>query len=158
MTDNLYKDICKNGTYYNPASSHYAMIESGCNSVVCDRCKKDSLNVCIGKDDSDLCLKCVQDITNFIQTISRPNMGRTRMEQSMFCNMGRTRMEQSMFSDTDLPMTKMEQGIYLPLRPNGLTRMEQGIYDQIKTNKPSSVYDSDMNLTRMEQSIYRTKR
>ena len=80
MVNNLYKDICKNGTYYYPATSHYTLMGLDCNGVVCDRCKRDSLEVCIGRGDSDLCLKCVQDIANMIKEIQCPVAHMTRME------------------------------------------------------------------------------
>ncbi len=42
------------GTYYNPAKKHYGRDVS----VVCDRCSKSDLRVCIGTDTTDICLAC----------------------------------------------------------------------------------------------------
>lgn len=56
----LFKQICQHGTYYNPASRHYG----GHGTVVCDRCSKQNLNVCIGYNNHDLCLPCVQEISS----------------------------------------------------------------------------------------------
>ena len=84
----IFKDICENGTYYYPAASHYEVSGLECNGVTCDRCHKDFLEVCIGKDDSDLCLRCVHDIVNINKRIKmfKPSghMLMTRMEQSIY--------------------------------------------------------------------------
>lgn len=53
-------NIVKNGVYYCPASKHYNNQSS---NIVCDRCRKTHLNVCIGLDTYDLCLSCVQDVS-----------------------------------------------------------------------------------------------
>lgn len=56
----MYKQIYKYGTYYNPASKHY-----GSNaSVVCDRCHKSDLDICIGYESHDLCMPCIQEINS----------------------------------------------------------------------------------------------
>lgn len=54
-------NILKNGTFYFPASKHY---DNQTVNVVCDRCHKIKLDVCIGYDLYDLCLPCVQEISN----------------------------------------------------------------------------------------------
>jgi hypothetical protein len=55
-----FADICKYGTYYNPAWSHYG---GKCN-VICDRCNKRHLDVCIGWNNKDLCWSCVQIVND----------------------------------------------------------------------------------------------
>ena len=50
--------ICKSGKYYNPASSHY----DGKKTVVCDRCYRVNLDMCIGYEDNDLCLICTKQL------------------------------------------------------------------------------------------------
>src|SRR4051812_4684441 len=62
ITSNLMENICKFGTYYNPAWKHYGVMTN----VVCDRCHKDNLNSCIGWQTFDLCLGCVQEVTNTV--------------------------------------------------------------------------------------------
>ena len=57
--DNVYEQICKYGTFYNPASKHYNTENA---NVVCDKCKKNNLTICIGYQNYDLCLSCVQNI------------------------------------------------------------------------------------------------
>ena len=47
------------GTYYAPATKHY---NNPALMVVCDRCGKQNLKVCIGLGTSDLCMRCVTDL------------------------------------------------------------------------------------------------
>lgn len=57
MIENIYRY----GKYYNPAKSHYPYNQ---NSIVnCDKCNKSNLPVCIGWNDLDLCLGCVDIIS-----------------------------------------------------------------------------------------------
>lgn len=77
MNNSLFSNIFRYGIYYNPASTHYAEhnrnlttfgpyqeFNSKPVNVVCDRCSKSNLKVCIGWNDSDLCMKCVDEISN----------------------------------------------------------------------------------------------
>ncbi len=73
------KNICKNGTYYFPASKHYGNPDA---NVVCDKCYKNKLNVSIGYGNYDLCLLCVDEITNPIK-LDKINY-KTYMMQSQF--------------------------------------------------------------------------
>lgn len=62
--DNLnrvnYCKVIDNGTYYYPAWMKYGMKNV---NVLCDRCGKQHLRVCIGIDEIDLCLDCISDLT-----------------------------------------------------------------------------------------------
>ena len=58
----MYDDIIKRGTYYNPASNHYHLGST----VMCDRCQRSNLSVCVGINNRDLCLSCVQELTDNI--------------------------------------------------------------------------------------------
>lgn len=85
--------IFKNGTYYNPASSHY---NTGA-SVICDRCKRTNLDMCIGYESYDLCFQCIQDISLQLKKpmyspLPSPDIA-TYMQQSQF----QTNMEQSQY-------------------------------------------------------------
>lgn len=51
----------KYGTYYNPATSHY---NKPFVNVICDNCHKENLKSCIGHNNCDLCLECVDKINN----------------------------------------------------------------------------------------------
>ena len=64
-SSNLYHDICTYGTFFNPASRHYGMHDV---NVICDRCRRNYLDVCIGYGSRDLCLQCVQEVTRQIQS------------------------------------------------------------------------------------------
>lgn len=57
--DQQYMNIVKHGTYYNPASKHYGSVTT---NVVCDRCQRTNLSVCIGWQQSDLCMRCMNDL------------------------------------------------------------------------------------------------
>lgn len=80
-------NIVKNGTYYCPASKHY---NNQSLNVVCDRCRKTNLDMCIGLDTYDLCLSCVQDVSSLCNptTINPPPVFQgpvlTRMIQDQF--------------------------------------------------------------------------
>jgi len=61
----LFIEIYNYGKYYNPAYLHYATEEFIVN-VHCNRCLKPDLKACIGWNDSDLCMRCVADIDDYI--------------------------------------------------------------------------------------------
>lgn len=73
--DAIMKKIYTYGTYYNPASSHYGNDPTGSRSanrsVMCDRCYRKNLNICIGYDRFDLCLSCVETVANNIKLSER---------------------------------------------------------------------------------------
>jgi len=50
--------VIKHGVYYNPANKHYSYK----GFVTCNRCFKTNLDVCIGFNEYDLCLNCLQEI------------------------------------------------------------------------------------------------
>lgn len=52
-------DVLKKGMYFYPAYNHYGKQMN----VKCDRCNKEDLSACIGYKDKDLCMKCVDDLT-----------------------------------------------------------------------------------------------
>ena len=99
-------NVVKFGTFYNPASNHYA------NSlkVVCDRCKHNGLITCVGWQRFDLCLKCVEEVTTLDKTKDvspKPSSGEcTKMEQSQYAS---TRMQQKQFVPSGQLKTLMRQ-------------------------------------------------
>ncbi len=151
MQKELYNKIIKNGKFYCPATSHY----NNSNNIQCDRCYKNNLKTCIGYEEYDLCLECVDKITN----INEIESNLTYMEQNIFNikPINRlTRMEQNIFKIYDKPkyiedqhLTLMEQKIY----NTPLTKMKQDLfkYDDIFNkknnleyilNKKNRIYDS----------------
>lgn len=58
ISDKIFQQICDHGTYFNPAWKHYG--EPG--NIICDKCRKNNLDICIGYQDKDLCLECVMEI------------------------------------------------------------------------------------------------
>ena len=116
---NDFTNITKYGTFYYPASKHYSHNNPAAN-VVCDRCKRSGLDACIGWNDQDLCLSCVNEIIKTHSPIQRDHPeSLTFMQQSQF----RTNMQQSQFRPT---MTEMEQSQFHPLP---LTRMIQSQFE-----------------------------
>lgn len=65
--DSQFINICKYGTYYNPAEKHY---DNQVCDVICDRCRKQKLAICIGWENFDLCLRCVEDVNSQLHTDS----------------------------------------------------------------------------------------
>lgn len=128
--DNKFVNIVKHGTYFSPANKHYG----GNGTVVCDRCAKTNLKICIGYGSDDMCLECVSVVSNKMQCLSvdsdktqfvapPPQMDdvRVTMIQSMYRNNsdrfnteGLTRMARNMFTnrDKDKIMTKMRQDLF----------------------------------------------
>jgi len=48
--------IVAKGTFYYPAYKHYGKVTNVC----CDFCSKSNLDCCVGFEDKDLCLRCVE--------------------------------------------------------------------------------------------------
>jgi len=117
MSDKKYNNVIKYGKFYYPATSHYP----NSLNIQCDRCYKNDLQSCIGYEDIDLCLKCVDLLTNLKNTnqfeIQIPKEYKylteprylTRMEQSMFKRFNNlTLMKQNMFNN----LTYMKQNMF----------------------------------------------
>lgn len=56
-----FDSIINNGIYFFPAWKHYGNQNL---TINCDRCNKSNLQACIGHGDIDLCLSCVDQLTN----------------------------------------------------------------------------------------------
>lgn len=77
----------KEGTYYNPAYTHYVKNDKNDNTIIvsCDRCNRDNLPVCIGFGEVDLCLKCATELTEITTSNYIPNSDPvTKMQQDIF--------------------------------------------------------------------------
>lgn len=150
-----FKKIIENGQLYYPANQRYGSDKQ----VICDRCKRNNLSICIGYETYDLCLTCADKITPSTHYINeKPSMDYptrdifdrdmvTKMEQEIYKPgfykpIYTTRMEQNMFRkpNSDNVMTLMEQDIYKPSKPNNF-------FDRM-SNKFS-------NMTFMEQDIFK---
>lgn len=120
--------VCKRGTYYNPAKKHY---EDKSNNVICDRCCKHNLNVCIGYEKYDLCLNCTEEVIKIneqnskfkIRSITNPTPDnslppmdsvKSRMLTSQFHNLSMTFMQQSQFDHLPKSYMQQSQFDYLP--------------------------------------------
>ena len=108
--------ILKNGTYYFPATKHY---NNNATSVMCDRCRRTDLDMCIGLDSYDLCLPCIQDISHIYKpiTVTPPPVFHgpimTMMLQEQFNPRGdgvKTYMKQEQFNPGFSVCTNMMQG------------------------------------------------
>ena len=93
ITQRSIKTI-KHGKFYYPASMHYNKQPN----IICDMCQRQQLSCCIGYNNSDICMKCVEAIISVeekpIVPPSRDNRVHTYMQQSQF---NRTRMFQDQF-------------------------------------------------------------
>ena len=169
--------VYKNGTYYNPASKRYGPDAN----VVCDRCKKSKLDVCIGLQIYDLCLACVQEINELLKkkpvTTLPPGLPEcsrnpplTRMIQSQFRPPGsstsggmRTNMLQNQFRPNDIA-TLMVQNQFRPnddvksyMQVNQFRYPVTDIRAEMKQNKfiyPEEIDDDDM-MSFMIQNQFR---
>lgn len=59
----IFEDIFRYGTYYNPAWDHYS---TNYDDIGCDRCQRTGLLVCIGWKNYDICMKCMGELEDFI--------------------------------------------------------------------------------------------
>jgi hypothetical protein len=106
----IYSDIIKNGKFYFPASAHYNK-PAGEVNVVCDRCQKNGLISCVGYMEYDLCMPCVETITQSKPPTQEPKPKRADRK---------LKMAQSMFRPDIRPdmMTNMQQSMFRPdIRP-----------------------------------------
>lgn len=107
MSEELYKQIHKNGEYYNPANNHY----NNDNGVECDRCKKTELDTCIGWQENDLCMKCI----SAIDKIKKGGFRKKSLKKSSTGSVGSSsrgvlrKMRQKMFRKTSRVKTRMMQ-------------------------------------------------
>ena len=53
----IFHRVLKFGIFYRPAKSHYNFVYN--KIVVCDRCGKMDLKLCVGYANIDLCLSCI---------------------------------------------------------------------------------------------------
>lgn len=143
--------ICKNGTYYFPASSHYGENYNG--GVQCDRCFKANLKASIGYKDSDLCIECVSKVLQLIETVNphyKPGVPEPVVPK-----------DPAGWQD----VTLMIQSQFTPLDQGKLTYMMQDIYDMPKTKMMQKKYRTNMKqdiynanfLTRMRQNSFDKK-
>ena len=108
-----FEKVIKLGTFFYPASKHYDRNVS----VRCDRCFKTDLLSCVGFEQLDLCLVCVDSVSKILDNKKAPVRVVTRMMQSM--------VVPDFDSDLDT-MTKMMQSMVVPNENFGeRTRMFQ---------------------------------
>lgn len=115
ITQKLALEILNSGIFYNPASKHYHNKVNP--RVVCDYCRRDNLNVCIGYKEYDLCLPCVDRLTNGpfgFTSLPDPNVMTLMMQDSVYSRHHEPRWQ--------MPLTRMMQDSVYP-RP--VTAMKQ---------------------------------
>ena len=123
--DNLFIDVLKNGTYYNPAWKHYEEDHI----VNCDRCHKNDINIAIGYIDKDLCLKCVDEINKNIKTLE--------LEESLKYTIGDE-------------LSKMTQNTYLQ---NGAGKKNKsGSYNKMKKAMHQNMYKKKLSTGKKNKS------
>lgn len=57
---NQFKTILERGELFCPATKHFAQ------GVMCDKCNKNGLSVCIGYQTMDLCLSCANEVASWM--------------------------------------------------------------------------------------------
>lgn len=167
--DKKIMQVFKNGKYYNPAKNHYN--KDVC--VSCDRCMSTRLLTCIGYEDLDLCLQCVDTISKIIE--------KNQIQETQIKTDYLTYMENINRQSRPTQVTRMSQGMYSPImndmsestrisknnNENILTKMSQGMYrqkndvneytktSQINDNTVPKINKSDFSdITFMAQSMY----
>jgi hypothetical protein len=103
--------IVEKGTFYYPAYKHYGKITNVC----CDFCSKSNLDCCVGLDDKDLCLRCVElfvendknnnlpqmtDIYRYPQQQTNPHIITRMMQDSVRRNPQSSFMTTNMMQDS----------------------------------------------------------
>ena len=68
MSNQILSQVCEFGTFYSPAQKHY----NNKLSVVCDKCLRENLDICIGYEKYDLCFNCVQDFVKMNKPLVQP--------------------------------------------------------------------------------------
>jgi len=133
-TDQKMISVYQNGTFFNPASSHY--VSTGVSNVVCDRCHKSELKSCIGYGELDLCLSCAVDIESSTREQSRSETIAYHPENSPV-------MTTMMMSSNLRMTTNMQTSQVRPSSSLGATRM--------------CTSDFRANLTKMKTRDFRDK-
>lgn len=99
ITRDIMLNIYKNGTYYNPAKKHYGVDSV---NIVCDRCYKNNLDICIGWVSYDLCLSCVQAIHREVNRGEFPEIIETKKPEIL------SKMLQSQFREDAIKTYMMQ--------------------------------------------------
>ena len=136
--DQIFQNIRNHGTYYLPAWKHYGKYVY----VKCDRCGRNNLPESYGWDKYDLCIQCIDDISNDMPLTER--QGQMTLPHRNINNL--TRMRQNMNqsakpkrpigidmsgnpTDDPMHMTLMVQSMYNPDISNTVTFMMQTMFN-----------------------------
>ena len=77
VNDEILTNIYIKGKYYNPAWKHYGNETN----VVCDRCKTTQLDISVGWEDYDLCILCINQLSEiFKQQSSQQSLQQSHKE------------------------------------------------------------------------------
>lgn len=171
ITKEIMTNIYTNGTYYDPARDHHGPNTT----VMCDRCRKDNLDVCLGWKEYDLCMACVSEIRVELNKKSNnlcDKQGRKqndkqndiqnmmRMEQEQFNQNKKrpnSRMLQRQFykneelsNSDEINNTSDIYNVSIKMRQHQyMTRMEQGQF-----NQPTNQNDHKNIKVKMRQNQY----
>lgn len=147
VTPEILFNISKSGIYYNPASSHYGI---GTTNVICDRCRRSQLDVCIGWKTYDMCLKCISEVVaktdgtfEIINPIKLPMVG-----------IPVTMMVQSQFKPDEC-LSFMNQNQFKPTTRMVQEQFKQPGEENILKKKPVRFGDHDELLTFMMQRQFK---
>lgn len=132
-----FTNIVNYGRYYKPANLHY----NTTTMVMCDRCKKNDLDACIGYKDQDLCLLCAYQINEMNKRQQRPDESLTRMRTSRFDNEPLTKMKTKRFVPDRLGQENLTNMMTQRFIPNGQENLTYMMSDRFNTYNE----DSDLN-------------
>lgn len=163
MNIEQYKEIIHNGSLFYPAWKHYG----GPTRVKCDRCQKSDIGASIGYRDNDLCLICVEKITQYLKQKEPqqqiPESFKPPMSVINSNSSNLTLMISDMYNNQQNPTNIGNLLNDRNRNPFILTRMEQNMYKQNKdldsffpnVKKDKSFEDAESsNLTPLSSNTY----
>jgi len=65
-----YSIVLTHGRFYYPATSHYNK-KPGELNVICDRCQRQHIMCCVGYNDIDLCMPCVEIVADIAGSFAK---------------------------------------------------------------------------------------
>lgn len=137
-------NVIQKGKYYYPAFRHYSQFSFA--NVICDYCNKSNLNSCIGYENKDLCLNCIEHFTNNMEKVSQT----IKFEDMIKPNQQiKTKMMQ------DSVRKNNNQNIHTYMMQDSVRNNNDGkIYtNMMQDSVRNSDYDSDDHTFMMQDSV-----
>jgi hypothetical protein len=112
-----FEKVVKEGKYYYSASDRYGVGSI----IICDRCHIRDLKSCIGLDQLDLCLSCVDDLQTILK--AQPTIEKNPVppfmttQEGPLTKMMSSSMQPDSSSDDELFLTRMYQSSFRTRTP-----------------------------------------